>query len=86
MGHLSGQGLKFSDLTILSFIPGLLSSSGIAIPDMVAFLLCTMVSRAIPIIIMSWIPDFSSFHFTVKMQKLEVEIVLCTWYINILSC
>ena len=32
------------------------------------FISCTMVSEAIPIIMMSWIPDLSSFHFAMERQ------------------
>ena len=38
-------------------------------PDLPSFLLCTMVSEAISIIMISWIPDFLSFHFTVESPK-----------------
>ena len=44
-----------------------------------AFLSCIMVSEAIPIIMMPWLPDFSGFHFTVESQKVGVGIVPCTW-------
>ena len=33
------------------------------------FTLCTMVSEAIPIIMMSWISDLSIFNFTMERQK-----------------
>ena len=34
-----------------------------------AFLFCTMVSEAIPILLMSWIPDLSGFHFNIERGK-----------------
>ena len=37
-----------------------------------AFLLFTMVSEAIPIIMMSWLPYFSSFHFTTERGNFGV--------------
>ena len=61
-------------MTIMSFIPVLLSSTVKTVSDMSYFILCTMLSEAIPIIMMFWLPDFPIFHFTVERQKHKVRI------------